>query len=333
VEFFYSDFFRHTACGNSERIRETVSPWIARRFVPTFLPTKLVPKSTTEIRNHIYYYLLPESPIQLVHYGIDHSCAIEDTVREVSIFARVTQICQSIRGEYTSLLLEQIKFQISLEFIALFAAYWAGRMTHCQASVEVLCHSTDEKLTIDILPLLSLVVEAPGLAITFLGLGRELMDEFYFEIGDCSDAMTEQEAHDRNILVGVCRANATWRKYVEGSLQSVVLHLPNNRCEHPEGLDPARDPGLQVVFSNKHKQLWMDGTHSFEELHHFKADTGLDGIQAMDVRVGLTSSMNKGRGKGLRTKEEEQAIRWLLGRSTRPPKGVKGLPKMMRELE
>jgi hypothetical protein len=52
-------------------------------------------------------------------------------------------------------------------------------------------------------------------------------------------------------------------------------------------------------------------------------------MKTMDVRIGLTSMTNKGRGKGLRTKEDQAALDWLLGRSKRPPKGVKGLPNMI----
>jgi hypothetical protein len=129
------------------------------------------------------------------------------------------------------------------------------------------------------------------------------METFDFEFGDCSNAMTEEEAADMTTIIDMCRTSPAWRKYIQGSLKAVVLHHPKNRCGHEGSDGPSEDPWLHVVFSNEHKQLWMDGTHSFHELARFSAEIGLDGLKAMDVRVGLTSMKNKGRGRGLHTKE------------------------------
>jgi len=77
----------------------------------------------------------------------------------------------------------------------------------------------------------------------------------------------------------------------------------------------------------------MEGTHSFSELEEFLKDTGLDGLNAMDVRVDLTSMKNKGRGKGLRTKDEQKTVDWLLNRSKKTLNDVKAPPRMLKELE
>jgi hypothetical protein len=79
--------------------------------------------------------------------------------------------------------------------------------------------------------------------------------------------------------------------------------------------------------------LWMECTHSFEELNTFLVNTGLVELETVDVSVGLTSMKHKGRGRGLHTLEEQQANKWLLGRSMRPPKGVQRVSKMLRDLE
>lgn len=65
----------------------------------------------------------------------------------------------------------------------------------------------------------------------------------------------------------------------------------------------------------------MEGTHNFADLQGFLHETGLDGLASLDVEVGLTTFLNRGRGKGLRTDEEQNAVDWLLRRSKKRPSG------------
>lgn len=111
-----------------------------------------------------------------------------------------------------------------------------------------------------------------------------------------------------------------------------MLHYPSGRCEHDLYAGP-QDAWLQVTLSKDYSKLWMEGTHSFGELEEFLTDTGLDGLNAIDVRVGLTLMKNKGRGKGLRTKDEQKMIDWLLHRSKKTPNDIKAPPRMLKELE
>ena len=146
------------------------------------------------------------------------------------------------------------------------------------------------------------------------------------------NALDELDAEDMSNLIDLCRTNHTWREYVREAIKAVFLHHPRNQCGGND-IECPQDARLQIRFTNEFKQLWMDGTHSFDELQTFLVKTGLDRLNEMDVQVGLTTMKNKGRGRGLRTKEEQQEINWLLGRSTKPPKGVKRRPRMLQELE
>jgi hypothetical protein len=83
-----------------------------------------------------------------------------------------------------------------------------------------------------------------------------------------------------------------------------------------------RDARLHVKFAKEHKQVWMDGTHSFGELQTLLSETGLDGLTAVKVQIGQASMENKSRGKGLRTEEEQQAVDWLLRRSKKRQGGA-----------
>ncbi|KAL5116643.1 hypothetical protein ACEQ8H_005392 [Pleosporales sp. CAS-2024a] len=80
------------------------------------------------------------------------------------------------------------------------------------------------------------------------------------------------------------------------------------------------------------KEIWMDGTHSFDDVEKLFAETGLDTLTTIDVRVGMTSMRNKERGKGLRTEPEQRTVDWLLNRRKTAPKGIKTPPRMLKEL-
>jgi hypothetical protein len=69
-----------------------------------------------------------------------------------------------------------------------------------------------------------------------------------------------------------------------------------------------RDARLHVTFAKEHKQLWMEGTHSFEELQVLMSDIDPGGLTTVKVQIGQVSVENKSRGKGLRTKDEQEAV-------------------------
>jgi hypothetical protein len=178
------------------------------------------------------------------------------------------------------------------------------------------------------LPLLSLAVEVPGLIITFSHTNEGL------------DELPEPEVSDLQRLLELSRTNLSWQKYVSGAITAVTFYYPKVLCDHeiscamvPSMKDVPGDAWLHITFAQNHKQLWMDGTHSFEELQMLLVETGLNGLTTMDVQVGLISMKNRGWGKGLRTREEQQAVDWLLGRYKQRPKGVNGVPRVLRALE
>ena len=254
----------------------------------------------------------------------------------LSGFPALTHACRSLRSEYYSLFLEQVKVQVDLQYVAPYAAYFDRNMKHCRSHVNVVCFPPDDpESPVDLLPILSLATDVVNLEIIIDCRESQYAGCYVWEDMCCADSLSELEAQDMSTLVGLCRTNATWQKYVREPIQSVLLHQPRNRCPHDnERDDPTPlDAWLQITFTKEHEQLWMTGTHSFPELQAFLSETGLDGMKAMDVRVGLTTMKNKGRGRGLRTKEEQHEINWLLGRSTKPPKGIKRRPRMLRELD
>lgn len=72
---------------------------------------------------------------------------------------------------------------------------------------------------------------------------------------------------------------------------------------------------IQIRFKKPFKQLWMDGTHSVDELQDFLIVTGLDAFTAIDVWVGVASM--RACGKGLRTQSQMQEIAYVQGWTAR----------------
>lgn len=145
-----------------------------------------------------------------------------------------------------------------------------------------------------------------------------------------TECLSASEARDLAKLFELSRTNPVWQQKLHVAVKDILLYYPKTRCEPEVGR--TQHARLHIIFLNKHKCLWMDGTHSFAELQVLLDETGVDGFQSLDVTVGLTSMKNKDRGKGLRTKEEQQEIDWLLDRSSKTPKGIKRGPRMLREL-
>ncbi|KAH5601452.1 hypothetical protein HBI26_080770 [Parastagonospora nodorum] len=264
-----------------------------------------------EIRNHIYSYLLPKciQQARLVRFVGDLG------------FPGPTQVCALLRAEYLSLLLRQNLVVVPMTSASKFAEAFGATLQCYRSNLVVICDLIQDQNKIDILPLLLSVVDAPGLTIEF-----EIADE-------CEDGFNDCELQDLSKLLDLGRWNISWRQDLRSAaLKTLMIHYPFGQC----GRDSEKVPmavWLQLTLNKDYKKLWMEGTHSFRELEEFLADTGLDGLTAMDVRVGLTSTKNKGRGKGLRTKDEQKTIDWLLDRSKRTPNDVKAPPRMLKELE
>jgi hypothetical protein len=169
----------------------------------------------------------------------------------------------------------------------------------------------------------------------------ELMIIFDLDSDDYPNRLLEAELNDLVKVIELSHTNATWKTYLSEAIMAVRLYYPTYRCCHHGicGLYPnfeggeTRDAYLRITIDKEHKQLWMEGTHSFEELQILLTDTGLDTLATMEIRVGLTSMGNKDRGRGLRKQEEQHVVDCLLGRTKKRPKDVKPVPVMVRVLE
>jgi hypothetical protein len=230
-------------------------------------------------------------------------------------FPGLTQVCQLLRCEYLSFLLGNIEIIINSESITTIAVHYDRKLKHCQASLSFFLEDTSAT---ELLPLLLLVIDVPGLKISFQST-----------YNTCLDALDPCELEDMAKLVEVVRKNSSWRDYLTDAVEAVTLHFAD-RCDHRD--ERRHNAWLHILFKKEHRKLWMDGTHEFAQLCELMAETGLDGLAALDVRVGLTSLRNQGLGNGLRTKEEQEAIDWMLGRSKKRPSDVRRLPRMLQEL-
>lgn len=244
-------------------------------------------------------------------------------------FSSLTQVCWLIRHEYIPFLLANIQSYVQIDSVALFALHYGPVLKHCQTFLRVICSWQSSDSHINVLPLLLLAIDMPGL-------------EFLLESGDydCLDEFCPYETQNLNKLIELSCANTSWQTYLLKAARDVRLYRPNNRCNHEDFCDGSRnddngshDAWLHITITQEHKQLWMSGTHSFEELGLLLAETGLDGLTTIGIRVEMTSMKNKGYGKGLRTKEEQQTVDWMLGRSKKRPNNLKPLPMMLRALE
>jgi hypothetical protein len=236
-------------------------------------------------------------------------------------FPGLTQVCHMLRCEYLLFVLSNIQMVIDSESVTTYAMYYDRKPKDCETSLCVFWEVHEYRSThTNLLPLLLLMIDVLGLAVSLI-----------FGYDECMDALDPDEERDLTKLLEVTRENASWRDYLVYAIDAVTLHSPENRCAECEEGKP-RNARLHIVFKKEQRELWMDGTHNFAQLRKLLAETGLDKMTAMDVRVGLTSLGNEGLGKGLRTEEEQQAIDWMLGRSKKRPSDIKRFPRMLQEL-
>jgi hypothetical protein len=224
-----------------------------------------------------------------------------------------------------SLLLGRTELKVRLNMVGAFAEAFGATLQRCRSNLVVSCGLLETSTTVNILPVLLSVAEAPDLTIEF-----ERVDN---PSGRCEDCLNDSELQQLSKLVDLSHSNTSWRQYLRSAaLETLTLHYPHSWRDHVF-YEKHKDAWLQVTLSKDYRKLWMEGTHSFSELEEFLADTGLVGLNTMDVRVGLTWMKNKGSGKGLRTKEEQKTIDWLLNQSKKTPNEVKGPPRILEELE
>jgi hypothetical protein len=280
-----------------------------------------------EIRNHIYTYLVQEGSIGLLHKELELPNETSSWV-EYCAYPALSQVCRSLRLEYLPFFLSKTCVWVELEDLNTYALHFDRYLKHCLIDLRVCCCDNGSETCWEALPLLTLAVEAPKLKISF------------HSTHECLNQLLNSDAGDLTKLIDLSRNNIALQAYVTKAITSIVLHCPQGRCYHeidcmmvPSLSTRQRDARLHVKFAKEHKQVWMDGTHSFGELQTLLSETGLDGLTAVKVQIGQASMENKSRGKGLRTEEEQQAVDWLLRRSKKQPKDVKVVPKMLRELE
>ncbi|KAF1849029.1 uncharacterized protein K460DRAFT_279200 [Cucurbitaria berberidis CBS 394.84] len=227
---------------------------------------------------------------------------------QIADYANLTRVCRSIRTEFISYLLGQVDIEIELDFIDRYAICFDRAFRHCKGSLIVTFDRLWTNKCTELFPLLRLSNDAPKLTICFIPSRKTL---------SLPNDLTL--AHDLNLLIDLCRQNKKLRQHLDESITTVTFY-PRNRFEDNFGERCLRnEPCIQVEFSKQSKQKWMEGTHSLNDLQTFLAETGLDGLTTVDVRVGLTSMRNEKRGKGLQTQEERDVIDWLLGRSSQVP--------------
>jgi hypothetical protein len=235
----------------------------------------------------------------------------------------LTQVCQLLRLEFLSFLLRKVELSVDMKSMTKYTMPYDRKLKDCQATLIVFWEesTTCTDTATELLPLLLLPINMPRL---------EIWIETDF--GVCSDLPNRDELQNVAKLLKLARQNIAWRGYLVHAVESVTFHNPQNRCHHVDEGGRRHDARLHITFEKEHRELWMDGTHEFAQLRELMAETGLDSLTALDVRVGLTFLGNQGLGKGLRTEEEQQAIDWMLGRSKTRPSDVQRLPRMLQEL-
>jgi hypothetical protein len=143
--------------------------------------------------------LLPSDPIWLVHKTAQRRISNQLPLVAKPGFSGLTQVCRLIRHEYIPFLLVNIQSYIQIDSVALFALHYGPVLKHCQTFLRVVCSWQSSDSYINVLPLLLLTIEMPGL-------------DFLLDSGsyDCLDEFCPSETQDLNKLIELSRANTSW---------------------------------------------------------------------------------------------------------------------------
>ncbi|KAH6621829.1 hypothetical protein C7974DRAFT_211752 [Boeremia exigua] len=245
-----------------------------------------------EIRSMIYGYLVTER-------SIEH-CNKNDHTRVRSL-TDVSRVCQTLRDEYLPYLLARVEFRTNLDWMPHFVSIFGKALHGYQSSLILSYDPATVHKSVNLLPALKLAVETPHLSLRF-ELPAAMHEHYPLDI---------MLIRDLNYLLTMCGANQTFAGYVgDGVLLSVEFHSKEHLSQRYTFSQMAMR--VQIRFKRDYKKLWMDGTHSFDELQHFLSLTGLNQCTSFDVWVGIASMC--ARGKGLCTPTETQEVERLLNR-------------------
>ena len=205
----------------------------------------------------------------------------------------VSRASRALRHEFLSYLLSTTKLHTSFEWLPRLIAAFSGLLHVCESFVVLLFDSVATKEPVDLLPVLELVLQIPLLSLRFQVPSS----------AGWSHSKATTITSDLNHLVQSCRTNKTLNGQIRDRLLlSVVFHSDKYISDkYPNSNINTR---IQIRFKKPFRQLWMDGTHSFDELQDFLIVTGLDAFTAIDVWVGIASM--RACGKGLQTPSQMQ---------------------------
>jgi hypothetical protein len=210
----------------------------------------------------------------------------------------VSRASRALRHEFLSYLLSTTKLHTTFEWLPRLIAAFSGLLHVCESFVVLLFDPIETKKPVDLLPVLELVLQIPLLSLRFQ----------LSSLTCCSHPQATTIASDLNHLLQSCRTNKALNGRV---LLSVVFHSDKHISHvYPNSNMNTR---IQIRFKKPFRQLWMDGTHSFDELQDFFIVTGLDAFTAIDVWVGVASM--RACGKGLQTQSQMQEIAYVQGRT------------------
>lgn len=192
--------------------------------------------------------------------------------------ARIAHICRTLRDDYLTSLLSNFAFKTDLKWLPRFVVTFGRLLYVAKASLIIFYDPSVADSPVDLLPVLELQAKWPALSLLF-------------EIPAPADSRLHIDIHlteDFNYLLETCRDNITLSGHIKDQvLLSLEFHsgsflqrkYPNSRLTQR----------IQIRFKREYKQLWMDGTHSFDELQHFLTATGLVSFNTLDVWVGIAS--------------------------------------------
>ena len=113
------------------------------------------------------------------------------------------------------------------------------------------------RAAVDFRPLLEFVVRPPALSLRFVS-PIETDSQLPFDI-----TFTQ----DLNGLLNACRSNEALAGHIKDCVLRSIEFYPKT-IRNTGAPNSHLNTQIQIDVQRKYKQLWMDGTHSFDELHH-----------------------------------------------------------------
>jgi hypothetical protein len=213
----------------------------------------------------------------------------------------VSRVSRTLRHEFLSYLLATTEVHTTFEWLPRLVASFSGLLHVRESFVVLLFDPIETREPVDLLPVLELVLQTPLLSLRFEP--SSATDLRHPEVTTISDL---------NHLLQSCRTNKALNGQIRDQvLLSVVFHSDKYLLKrYPNSNMTAR---IQIRFKKPFRQLWMDGTHSLDELRDFLIVTGLDAFTTIKVWVGVASM--RACGKGLRTPSQMQEIAYVQGRT------------------